>query len=150
MRYISTRGQAPVLEFDEVLLAGLARDGGLYVPEVWPKFSADEIRSLRGLSYPELAMRIVAPFVDGKIDDAALQEILAEAYSGFGHEAVAPLVQLDANLWTMELFHGPTLAFKDFAMQFLGRIFDHVLGRRGERVTIVGCLLYTSPSPRDA
>ena len=138
MRYISTRGQAPVLEFDEVLLAGLARDGGLYVPEVWPKFSADEIRSLRGLSYPELAMRIVAPFVDGKIDDAALQEILAEAYSGFGHEAVAPLVQLDANLWTMELFHGPTLAFKDFAMQFLGRAFDHVLRRRGERVTIIG------------
>ena len=138
MRYVSTRGQAPVLEFDEVLLAGLARDGGLYVPEVWPKFSADEIRSLRGLSYPELAMRIVAPFVDGKIDDAALQEILAEAYSGFGHEAVAPLVQLDANLWTMELFHGPTLAFKDFAMQFLGRAFDHVLRRRGERVTIIG------------
>ena len=138
MRYISTRGQAPVLEFDEVLLAGLARDGGLYVPEVWPKFSGDEIRSLRGLSYPELAMRIVARFVDGKIDDAVLQGILTAAYSGFGHEAVAPLVQLDANLWTMELFHGPTLAFKDFAMQFLGRAFDHVLRRRGERVTIIG------------
>lgn len=138
LRYISTRGQAPVLEFDDVLLAGLARDGGLYLPESWPQLTVDEIRSLRGLSYPELAMRIMAPFVGGKIDDAALQEILVEAYAGFGHDAVAPLVQLDANLWTMELFHGPTLAFKDFAMQFLGRAFDHVLGRRGERVTIVG------------
>ena len=138
MRYISTRGQAPVLEFDDVLLAGLARDGGLYLPESWPRLSADDIRSLRGLSYPELAMRVVAPFVGGKFEDAALADILTEAYAGFGHDAVAPLVQLDANLWTMELFHGPTLAFKDFAMQFLGRAFDHVLRRCGERVTIVG------------
>ena len=138
LRYISTRGQAPALEFDDVLLVGLARDGGLYLPEYWPQLTSDEIRSLRGLSYPELAMRIVAPFVGGKIEDAALAEILVEAYQGFGHDAVAPLVQLDANLWTMELFHGPTLAFKDFAMQFLGRAFDHVLSRRGERVTIVG------------
>ncbi len=138
MRYISTRGRAPVLEFDDVLLTGLARDGGLYLPEAWPQFSADEIRALRGLSYAELAERVVAPFVGGKIEQAALANILVDAYKDFGHDAVAPLVQLDANLWAMELFHGPTLAFKDFAMQFLGRAFDHVLGRRGERITIVG------------
>ncbi|NKB56101.1 MAG: threonine synthase [Alphaproteobacteria bacterium] len=138
MRYISTRGQAPVLEFDEVLLAGLARDGGLYLPETWPQFDAAEIRALRGLSYAELATRIIAPFVGDRIDEAALAAIVAESYRDFGHDAVAPLQQLDANLWVMELFHGPTLAFKDFAMQFLGRAFDHVLGRRGERVTIVG------------
>ncbi len=138
MRYISTRGRAPVLEFDDVLLTGLARDGGLYLPEAWPQFSADEIRALRGLSYAELAERVVAPFVGGKIEQAALADILVDAYKDFGHDAVAPLVQLDANLWAMELFHGPTLAFKDFAMQFLGRAFDYVLGRRGERITIVG------------
>lgn len=138
MRYISTRGRAPVLEFDDVLLAGLARDGGLYVPESWPQFGPDEIRALRGLPYAELAMRIVKPFVGNRIEDEALAQILADAYAGFGHEAVAPLSQLEANLWSMELFHGPTLAFKDFAMQFLGRAFDHVLSRRGERVTIVG------------
>lgn len=138
MRYISTRGRAPVLEFDEVLLAGLARDGGLYLPESWPRFDADEIRALRGLPYAELAARVVAPFVGDRIAPDALATLLRESYEGFGHDAVAPLVQLDANLWVMELFHGPTLAFKDFALQFLGRAFDHVLRRRGERVTIVG------------
>ena len=138
MRYISTRGRAPVLEFDEVLLAGLARDGGLYLPEAWPQFDAEAIRALRGLSYAELAARVVAPYVGGRIDAAALARLLADSYREFAHDAVAPLVQLDANLWIMELFHGPTLAFKDFALQFLGRVFDHVLRRRGERVTIVG------------
>ena len=138
MRYISTRGRAPVLEFDDVLLAGLARDGGLYLPESWPRLDADDICALRGLSYAELAARIISPFVGGKIEEAALYDILIDAYKDFGHDAVAPLVQLDANLWAMELFHGPTLAFKDFAMQFLGRAFDHVLNRRGERITIVG------------
>ncbi len=138
MRYISTRGRAPVLEFDDVLLAGLARDGGLYLPESWPQFDASDIRALRGLPYSELAMRIIAPFVSDRIGESALAEILTAAYREFEHDAVAPLVQLDANLWIMELFHGPTLAFKDFAMQFLGRAFDHILRRRGERVTIVG------------
>ncbi len=138
MRYISTRGRAPVLEFDDVLLAGLARDGGLYLPETWPQFDAADIRALRGLSYAELATRIIAPFVGDSIDEADLASILADSYRDFGHDAVAPLTQIDANLWVMELFHGPTLAFKDFAMQFLGRAFDHVLRRRGERVTIVG------------
>jgi len=138
LRYISTRGRAPVLEFDDVLLAGLARDGGLYLPESWPQFDADEIRALRGLPYSQLATRIIAPFVGDSIDEADLATIVADSYRDFGHDAVAPLQQLDANLWVMELFHGPTLAFKDFAMQFLGRAFDNVLARRGERVTIVG------------
>ncbi|MEX2616867.1 MAG: threonine synthase [Alphaproteobacteria bacterium] len=138
MRYISTRGRAPELEFDDVLLTGLARDGGLYLPQSWPAFSADDIRALRGLSYPELAARVIGPFAGGCIAPADLSAILTESYRGFGHKAVAPLRQLEPALWVMELFHGPTLAFKDFAMQFLGRAFDHVLTRRGERVTIIG------------
>ncbi len=138
MRYISTRGRAPVLEFDEVLLAGLARDGGLYVPESWPRFTPDQFRALRGLPYAELAFQVVRPFVGGRIPDVDLRRIAAEAYADFGHAAVAPLKQLDANLWLMELFHGPTIAFKDMAMQMLARLFDHILKRRGERVTIVG------------
>src|SRR5690606_15281835 len=112
------------------------RDGGLYVPEAWPHWSPDELRAMRGLPYADLAARIMRPFLGGRIEDAALDRILGEAYAGFGHAAVAPLKQLDANLWLMELFHGPTLAFKDMAMQVLGRLFDHVLRRRGERVTI--------------
>ena len=138
MRYISTRGEAPILEFDEVLLAGLAADGGLYVPETWPHFGADDLRALRGLSYAETAIRIMTPFLGGRIDAVAFEELVHDAYAGFDHAAVAPLRQLDSNLWLMELFHGPTLAFKDIALQLLGRLFDHVLGRRGERVTIVG------------
>ncbi len=138
MRYISTRGDAPILEFDEVLLAGLAADGGLYVPESWPKFRTDDFRALRGLSYAETATRIMSPFLGGRIAEDAFAALVHDAYAGFDHAAVAPLRQLDRNLWLMELFHGPTLAFKDFALQVLGRLFDHVLSRRGERVTIVG------------
>lgn len=138
MRYLSTRGDAPVLAFDEVLLAGLARDGGLYLPESWPEFSAAEIRALAGKPYAEVAFAVIRPFVGGTIADADLQRILAETYAGFGHAAVAPLKQLDGRTWLMELFHGPTLAFKDYALQLLGRLFDHVLRQRGERVTIIG------------
>ena len=138
MRYVSTRGRAPVLEFDDVLLAGLASDGGLYLPESWPRFSAADIRSMRGLGYAELAVRVMMPFIGGRIAEADFAAIAAETYAGFAHRAVAPLKQLDAGLWLMELFHGPTLAFKDYPMQLIGRLFDHVLGRRGERVTIVG------------
>ncbi|MDP2698768.1 threonine synthase [Thalassospira sp.] len=138
MRYISTRGSAPVLQFDDVLLAGLARDGGLYVPETWPAFSADDIRAMRGLSYADVAFRVIQPFVAGTIDDAALKTILDDTYHGFGHAAVAPLKQLGANDWVMELFHGPTLAFKDYALQVVGRLFDHVLTKRGQKITIVG------------
>ena len=138
MKYVSTRGRAPVLEFDEVLLAGLARDGGLYVPETWPQFSATEIRGFSGLGYAEIAFRIMRPFVGRAIPEAELRSIVEEAYAGFGHKAVAPLKQLDGNTWLMELFHGPTLAFKDYALQVVGRLFDYVLTKRSERVTIVG------------
>lgn len=138
MRYISTRGKAPALAFDDVLLAGLAVDGGLYVPEAWPQFGADDLRSMRGLSYPELALRVMSPLVGGRIGDSDFARIVRDAYGDFGHRAVAPLRQHDANLWVQELFHGPTLAFKDVAMQLLGRLFDHVLKKRGERITIVG------------
>ncbi|MEQ8355505.1 MAG: threonine synthase [Kiloniellaceae bacterium] len=138
MKYVSTRGDAPVLSFDEVLLAGLARDGGLYLPESWPQFSPAEIRDLAGKPYAEVAFAVLKPFVGGSIGDADLQRILAETYADFGHAAVAPLKQLDQRTWLMELFHGPTLAFKDYALQLLGRLFDHVLSQRGEHVTVIG------------
>jgi len=138
LNYLSTRGAAPALDFDDVLLAGLARDGGLYLPESWPQFSPQEIRALRGLPYPRLAARVMAPFVEGCLDTATLERLCDAAYAGFRHRAVAPLVQAGPDLWVMELFHGPTLAFKDFALQLVGHLFDHVLARRGRRVTIVG------------
>ena len=138
MRYVSTRGDAPILEFDEVLLAGLAEDGGLYVPETWPHFGADRIRDMRGLPYAELAVRVMTPFLGGRIADGDFADLVRDAYAGFDHAATVPLKQLDDDLWLIELFHGPTLAFKDVALQLLGRLFDHVLTRRGERVTIVG------------
>ena len=138
MRYISTRGQAPVRDFSGVLLAGLAEDGGLYLPETWPVLTADDLRALRGLPYADLAARVIQPFVGDCIAPDALLSMCRDAYAGFGHSAVAPLVQLDTGLWAMELFHGPTLAFKDLAMQLLGRLFDHVLAAQDQRVTIVG------------
>ncbi|MDO8606678.1 MAG: threonine synthase [Phaeospirillum sp.] len=138
MKYVSTRGRAPVLDFDDVLLAGLARDGGLYLPESWPRFSAAEIRAMRGLSYGELAARVMRPFVEGCLSDAELSKLCAESYAGFNHPAVAPLRQIGHNQWVMELFHGPTLAFKDYALQLVGRLFDHVLKKKNRRVTIVG------------
>lgn len=138
MRYISTRGEAPARDFEGVLLAGLAEDGGLFVPETWPSLSAAEWRALRGLPYPELAARLIHPFTGGQIGFADLRAMTARAYAGFGHPAVAPLVQLDHRCFALELFHGPTLAFKDMALQLLGQLFEHVLERRGERITIVG------------
>lgn len=138
MKYISTRGQAPSLNFEEVTLAGLARDGGLYVPETWPEFSPAEIRQMRGLSYPELVVTILRPFVEGCIDDKNLRAMAQRAYANFNHTAIAPIKQLDSNLYFMELFQGPTLAFKDFALQFLGQLFGHFLKKRGEHCTIVG------------
>ncbi|NNG05439.1 MAG: pyridoxal-phosphate dependent enzyme, partial [Inquilinus sp.] len=138
MRYVSTRGGAPELGFDDVLLTGLARDGGLYVPAQWPRLDAGELRSLRGLDYEALAVRVIEPFVaGGSVTPEALRSLVADSYAGFDHAARAPLVQLDQRLWMMELFHGPTLAFKDYALQLLGRLFDHVLGQRGQRATIV-------------
>ena len=138
MRYISTRGQAPARDFADVLLAGLAEDGGLFMPETWPRFSPADWRSMRGLPYPELAARIIQPFAGPVIAFETLRRICRDAYAGFGHPAIAPLVQLETGLFAQELFHGPTLAFKDMAMQVLGRLFDHVLTQRGARVTIVG------------
>ena len=138
MQYVSTRGAAPVRDFAGVLLAGLAEDGGLYVPQSWPHFSAPDLRAMRGLSYPALAARVLQPFVGHAIPADALQAMCHDAYAGFNHAAVAPLVQLESQLWSLELFHGPTLAFKDMAMQLLGRMFDYVLRREGRRVTIVG------------
>ncbi|MBS7325368.1 MAG: threonine synthase [Thiopseudomonas sp.] len=138
MRYISTRGQAPALNFEDVLLAGLASDGGLYVPENLPRFTVEQMQSWVGLPYHELAFEVMRPFVAGSISDADFKAILKDTYGAFAHSAVAPLRQIDSNEWVMELFHGPTLAFKDFALQLLGRLLDHVLTKRGERVIIIG------------
>ena len=138
MNYISTRGQAPVLSFEEAVLTGLATDGGLYVPETIPQFSREQIAAWAGLPYNELAFEVIKPFVDGEIEDAALKDIIDCSYQTFRHNAVAPLVQLENNLWIMELFHGPTLAFKDFALQFLGNLFDHLLEKRGQKVVVMG------------
>jgi threonine synthase len=138
VRYVSTRGEAPPLGFIDVTLAGLARDGGLYVPEAYPVFSSAEIAALAGRPYAEVAVAVMRPFVVGAIPDADLARMAQEAYATFRHPAVAPLVQLAPNCFVAELFHGPTLAFKDLAMQFLARLMDHVLALRGERATIVG------------
>ncbi len=129
MKYISTRGEAPSLGFADAMLAGLARDGGLYVPEAWPQHSKAEIRAIAGRPYAETALSVLKPFVDDEIDEATLARLVTDAYAGFRHPAVAPLVQTGANAFILELFHGPTLAFKDVAMQLLGRLMDHVLSR---------------------
>ncbi len=138
MRYVSTRGQAPELSFEEAMLTGLARDGGLYVPATVPVMSKGDIAALAGLPYEEIAFRVMRPFVEGSFTDQEFADIIARAYDGFGHDARAPLVQLGPNHFLLELFHGPTLAFKDFAMQLIGQLFQAALAKRGERVTIVG------------
>ncbi|MEE8057009.1 MAG: threonine synthase [Pseudomonadales bacterium] len=138
MKYISTRGQAPALNFEEVLLTGLAPDGGLYVPETLPQFSKAEIASWADLSYTDLAFNIVQPFVDTCIPADDLTAIIDDTYVDFRHPAIAPLVQLDKNEWVLELFQGPTLAFKDFALQMLGRLLDYVLERRHQKAVILG------------
>ncbi len=138
MKYISTRGQSPALGFEEVMLTGLAPDGGLYVPETLPRFSKEQIASWGKLPYNALALEIIRPFVAGTIAEEELKAMIDDCYSVFRHPAVAPLVQLGHNEWVMELFHGPTLAFKDFALQLLGRLLDHVLEKRKQRVVILG------------
>jgi threonine synthase len=137
MRYVSTRGEAAPLDFVEVMLAGLARDGGLYVPESWPALDRETIAGFAGKPYAEVAVDVIRPFVGGSITDADLARMVREAYGGFRHPATAPLVQLDSSLFVLELFHGPTLAFKDLAMQLVARLMDHALHQRGERTTIV-------------
>jgi threonine synthase len=138
MRYVSTRGQAPTLPFGDVLLAGLARDGGLYVPETWPTLPDDALKRWADLPYAEVAIEVMWPFVDGSFDRDEFVRIVVDAYSSFDHPDVVPLRELGDGTWLLELFHGPTLAFKDIALQLVGRLFDHELERRGERVTIVG------------
>lgn len=137
MRYVSTRGEAPSLGFCDVLLTGLARDGGLYVPETWPTMDRGAITGLFGKPYAEVAVEVIRPFVGGEISDADLMRMAQEAYATFRHPAVVPLDQIAPRLFVLELFHGPTLAFKDVAMQLLARLMDHVLRQRGERTTIV-------------
>ncbi|KPF92196.1 threonine synthase [Novosphingobium sp. AAP83] len=138
MKYVSTRGQAPSLDFQGVTLAGLASDGGLYVPEVWPQFTADEIAGMAGLPYAQLAQKIMLPFVGDCLTSERLLELCEKAYGRFAHAAVVPLKQLDETQWVLELFHGPTLAFKDVALQLLGLLFEEFLARGDDHLTIVG------------
>jgi threonine synthase len=137
VRYISTRGEAPALGFVEATLVGLARDGGLYVPATWPRLDANMIVGFAGRPYAEVAVEVIRPFVGGAIPECDLARMTREAYGRFRHPAVAPLMQFGASDFLLELFHGPTLAFKDLAMQLLGRLVDEVLATRGERTTIV-------------
>jgi threonine synthase len=138
MRYVSTRGSAPALDFEGATLAGLASDGGLYVPESWPEFSKQEIAAMRGLSYVDTAVAVMRPFVAGCLDDASLKRLCTTAYGRFSHDAVTPVIQLDQQHWLMELFHGPTLAFKDVALQLLGQLFETFLSKRDAHLTIIG------------
>jgi threonine synthase len=137
VRYVSTRGEAPPLGFTEVMLAGLARDGGLYVPEAWPKLDEQAIAGFAGRPYAEVAVEVIRPFLGDSIGEADLARMAREAYAGFRHPATVPLVQIAPNQFVLELFHGPTLAFKDLAMQLVARLMDHALKARGERTTIV-------------
>jgi threonine synthase len=138
VKYISTRGQAPLLGFEDVILAGLARDGGLYVPETWPMLSPEVIAGFAGKPFAEVATEVIHPYTGGALAKSELRAMAESAYANFGHAAVTPLVQISPDTWILELFHGPTLAFKDVAMQLLARLMDHVLAKRGERATIVG------------
>lgn len=138
MRYISTRGTAPVLGFGEAMMTGLARDGGLYVPDTVPTLTHGDIAAMAGLSYEDIAFRVMWPFLGDTFGEDEFRGLIAKAYAGFGHAARAPLVQIGANHFLLELFHGPTLAFKDFAMQLIGQMMQAALAKTGERITIVG------------
>jgi threonine synthase len=138
MQFVSTRGEAPVLGFSDAVLSGLASDGGLYLPSSWPSVSSTEIAAFAGKSYADVALAIISRFVDGEIPDGTLRGIIDASYATFRHPSVTPLVEIAPNHFVLELFHGPTLAFKDVAMQFLARVMDHILAERGTRATIVG------------
>lgn len=138
MKYVSTRGKAPELTFEQAMLTGLARDGGLYVPEVFPTLNLEQIESFADKSYEEVAFEVMKPFIGDTFSDEEFKVIIKSAYAGFSHSAKCPIVQLAENHFLLELFHGPTLAFKDVAMQLIGQMFQVSLKRRGERVTIVG------------
>jgi len=138
LEYISTRGKAPILDFEQATLAGLAQDGGLYLPSTWPSLSAKNIRDLQGKNYAELATAILGLFVGNSIPASELDRLTTNAYSNFYHDAIAPLKQLDDQLFFMELFHGPTLAFKDYALQMLGQFFEYFLDKNNASCTIIG------------
>ncbi len=138
MKFVSTRGAAPTLEFSEVVLAGLASDGGLYVPESMPQISEATFRSWQGLPYDDLAIEVMWPFVEGSMPRATFESMVRDAYGSFRHTGIAPSKQLTHDTWLLELFHGPTLAFKDFALQLLGRLLDYFLAERGERGVVMG------------
>jgi threonine synthase len=138
VRYVSTRGQSPALSFDEVLLAGLARDGGLYVPEQWPQLLPDQLRRFAHRPYDAVAVEVMWPFVEGSVDRGAFESMVFDAYAGFDHPDVCPVRPLGGGVWLLELFHGPTLSFKDVALQLVGHLFEHELLKRDERLTIVG------------
>lgn len=138
MKYVSTRGLAPELDFEDVLLTGLAKDGGLYVPASWPRLDRDEISQLTGRPYQDVAAKVLWPFVGASIPQAELKEMIDKAYASFDDAAVTPLIQFEDNHWLLELFHGPTLSFKDIALQLLGHLFDYVLAKRQARMTVVG------------
>ncbi len=138
MQYVSTRGRAHPVGFSDVLLAGLAGDGGLFVPAIWPEVPSAAIAGFAGRPYAEVAFEVIRPFIGSDIAEPALRRMCQAAYAEFDHPTVAPLTQLGPGLWALELFHGPTLAFKDCAMQLTARLMDHVLAERGGRITIVG------------
>eukprot|EP01036_Dinobryon_divergens_P056115 gene56115-74925_t len=137
MQFVSTRGEAPVLGFSDAVLSGLASDGGLYLPESWPQISPDEIASFAGKPYADVAFAVISRFVGDEIPAATLKSILDAAYASFRHPSVAPLVEIAPGHFLLELFHGPTLAFKDVAMQLLGRLYDYALSRHGRTMTVV-------------
>ena len=137
MRYVSTRGRAPAVDFREALLAGLAPDGGLYTPETWPTLAPERFAAFAGMAYADVAAEVISAFAGEAFEGPALRDICHAAYAGFDRPAVTPLVQLGASTWLLELFHGPTLAFKDVAMQLLARLYDAVLGPAGRRLTLV-------------
>ena len=138
MKYISTRGGCPPQNFEQVLLSGLAPDGGLFIPQTLPTFSAEQIETMKSLQYADLALEVVTPFVDGEIPTSQLKKVIDESYAAFKHPEVAPLTRLSEHEYLLELYHGPTLAFKDFALQVLGRLLDHVLRKNDQRVVILG------------
>jgi len=138
MKYISTRGQSPEIGFENAMMTGLAPDGGLYVPKTWPQFTPQDIQDMAGRPYNEVAFTVMRPFVGDAFTDDEFRSIIERAYAGFRHDAIAPLKQLGPNSFLLELFHGPTLAFKDVAMQLIGQMFEHKLKERGTRLTIVG------------
>lgn len=138
MRYISTRGQAEVKDFCDVVTSGLASDGGLYMPEEIPHFTIEEIKSWKRLSYNDLAFKVMSHFVDGEISDNELKKIIFESYSNFNTPNITEIIELEKDIHIQELFHGPTLAFKDVALQFLGKLQDHILSNRNQDIIIIG------------